>query len=284
MTCNGLFKNEPTKIVDGLRYYSLPDSDYNQNYEKISADHLSASDLTDSNPWISEQQWSKMESSTLALVRQYASMGDKRSCRILDVGVGTGRLLSLIRNALPDIKLDAYGMDISENYLRKCIGKGLTVVYSRIEDMPFSDGVFDIVTCTDVLEHVLDLNCCVQKLLDVVRPGGQLIIRVPNREDLAPYLSCDYPYGYAHLRSFDEYALRLLFTKIFRTEVKEVTPGLMWQSSSLLKYRMPIPGYERMFRLVLKVVKGLSEAWYENLIRKTYYPLEINIVVQKSVV
>ena len=284
MTSRNLFKNEPVKIVDGLQYYSQPDTDYNKNYEKISADHLAASASDDSNPWISEEQWSQMESSTLALVKKYVIGGEKDTCSILDVGVGIGRLLSLVRSELPGTALETYGMDISESYLRKCIGKGLTVVYSRIEDMPFSDGAFDIVICTDVLEHVLDLNFCVKKLLDVVRPGGYLIIRVPNREDLAPYLSTEYPYGYAHLRSFEENSLRLLFTKIFGAEVREVVPGLIWQSSSLLKYRIPIRGYERVLGLILKAIKSISPPSYRNLVAMAYYPLEINIVVQKPAV
>lgn len=284
MTRKGLFKSEPVKIVDGLHYYSQPDTDYNKNYEKISADHLAASDSDDANPWISEEQWSQMESSTLSLVKKYVIEGGGGNCCILDVGVGIGRLLSLIKGALPGAALETYGMDISESYLRKCIDKGLTVIYSRIEDMPFSDNTFDIVTCTDVLEHVLDLNFCVKKLLDVVRPGGYLIIRVPNREDLSPYLSSGYPYGYAHLRSFEENSLRLLFTKIFGAEVREVVPGLIWPSSSLLKYRIPIRGCERVLGLLLKLIKRISLRNYMNFVAMVYFPLEINIVVQKPVV
>ena len=52
--------------------------------------------------------------------------------------------------------------------------------------MPYSDESFDVILCTDVLEHVIDLNLCVAKILSVLKKGGLLIIRVPNREDLQP--------------------------------------------------------------------------------------------------
>lgn len=41
-----------------------------------------------------------------------------------------------------------------------------------ITDMPFQDGEFDIVMCTEVLEHVKDPQAAVKELVRVLRPGG----------------------------------------------------------------------------------------------------------------
>ena len=54
--------------------------------------------------------------------------------------------------------------------------------------MPYEDGFFDAIVACDVLEHVIDLNECCRQILRVLKPGGVLIVRVPFKEDLSPYL------------------------------------------------------------------------------------------------
>ncbi|MFX8075194.1 class I SAM-dependent methyltransferase, partial [Acinetobacter baumannii] len=79
------------------------------------------------------------------------------------------------------------GIDISLDYLRRAREAGISVCFSRIEDMPYKDGFFDAIVCTDVLEHVLDLNYCTAQILRVLRPGGVLILRVPHNDLLEVY-------------------------------------------------------------------------------------------------
>jgi len=49
--------------------------------------------------------------------------------------------------------------------------------------------------------------------------NGNIIIRVPYRENIEPSSHPDYPYHMAHLRNFDEYSLCLFFEKIFEAKV-----------------------------------------------------------------
>jgi SAM-dependent methyltransferase len=105
--------------------------------------------------------------------------------------------------------------------------------------MPFLDNTFDMVVTTDVLEHVIDLNYCCQQILRVLRPGGTLIIRVPNLEDLSGYLDKNIPYEYVHLRNFDLYGLRLLFEKIFHcTYLDHLYVAPVLSAVSRLKVRL----------------------------------------------
>src|SRR4029078_9982758 len=92
--------------------------------------------------------------------------------------------------------------------------QGIEVCYSRIEDMPYTENTFDVITCTDVLEHVLDLNLCCSKILSVLKPGGVFIARVPVHEDLRRYLAPDFPYEFVHVRGFTEASLQLFFSRI----------------------------------------------------------------------
>lgn len=198
-----LFKRPPIVFRDGIPVFSAEDR-YVENYKKIAADHVASIKTGHSNPFIGEELWQTLEQSTRELIIKYAKPGD----RLLDVGVGLGRLLG------PLMQFERHGIDISLDYLDIARQTGIEVAFSRIEDMPYADHSFDVITVSDVLEHVLDLHFCTREILRVLKPGGTLVVRVPFKEDLRPYLSEDLPYEFIHLRTFDEASLRLHFGKI----------------------------------------------------------------------
>jgi ubiquinone/menaquinone biosynthesis C-methylase UbiE len=126
---------------------------------------------------------------------------------------------------------ERYGCDFNAEYLEVAASRGITVTQCDLEAMPYANDEFDLVVTTDVLEHVLDLNRVIWELLRVLRPGGHLIIRSPDNEDLTGYLAPDYPYRYAHLRRFDEASFRLLLSRVFGLEVvhAERIFGTAWE-------------------------------------------------------
>jgi len=274
---NDCYKIPALAIEDGIPIFSQTDF-YIENYDKISYDHVSAITSDSENPWITEKVWNEMEVGTLQLVLKYLEGNSNK--RILDVGVGMGRLLGKIKEDYPG-QLELYGVDISSHYLRLAHSKGLNVAMVKNEDMPYKNEYFDMITCTDVLEHVEDLNLCVRKIIDCLKPGGIFIVRVPNREDLSSYLNPDYPYDLAHVRGFDEYSLELLFTRIFRQELLEKAPGLLIVNAALIKYKLPFKGYHFLVINWLRMLKKMSNKWHDWTIEKLYYPTEINMVLRK---
>jgi len=256
-------------------------NEYVRNYERLARDHMEAQRRTGQNPWIEECLWLEMETSTADLIRKYAAP----SQRILDVGVGLGRLLEGFSN------LDRYGVDISFDYLRVAQEKGIRVCYALIEDMPYVEKFFDIVVCTDVLEHVLDLNLACCKILSVLKDDGTLIVRVPYREELKPYLDESLAYEYAHFRNFDEHSLRLLFEKIFGCRVVETV--FTGYSAAGLRLRYKLPGPLRgsvksmprvastVIRPIKKALKGINSCLPQGIRKILCYPTEIIVVVKK---
>lgn len=55
------------------------------------------------------------------------------------------------------------------------------VVNGDALDLPFPDGCFDRIICSEVLEHIWDDVRAVQQLVRVLRPGGRLAVTVPTR-------------------------------------------------------------------------------------------------------
>lgn len=267
---NDCYTRAPLSIEDGVPIFSETDF-YVENYDRIADDHLMHFEATGHNPFMREDHWEEIEKSTEVLINKYAP---HPGVKILDVGVGMGRLLERFP------KLSRFGMDISRGYLKYAQKKGIEVCMSRIEDMPYMDGCFDIVVTTDVLEHVLDLNVALSKIMRVLKEGGVLIVRVPYKEDLKGYLHPDYPYDLVHLRNFDENNLRILFEKIFNVEVLEWT--LAGYKSGRLKVGAGVRCYAGITRRLLNIVRRLDGGTYSYLARRLLEPTEINMVIRNA--
>ena len=265
-----VYKLAPIRVVGDIPVFSDTDF-YVENYDKISGDHLKILEEDGRNPFMGESHWLEVEDSTEKLVNKYL----KPDGKILDVGVGLGRLLGRIQNA------ERYGMDISLGYLNKTKEKGIDVCMAKVEDMPYVENQFDLVVSTDVLEHVIDENLALKKMLSVIKPGGILVIRVPYKENLKPYTLEEYPYHLAHLRTFDEWSLHLLLNKIFGCEPLEHTvsgyisgpikPAIL--SSKILCYLTA--------RIERFLAKTKNARWIMKASKCRRNPAEINFVVKK---
>ena len=108
-------------------------------------------------------------------VERICSSHDNPNPRILDVGCGTGANLKML-----GLYGQAEGVDISEQAVEFCRQRGLGgVKLGAIEELPFEDQSFDIVTALDVIEHLDDDAAGLQEMRRVLRPGGTLLLFVP---------------------------------------------------------------------------------------------------------
>jgi ubiquinone/menaquinone biosynthesis C-methylase UbiE len=203
----------PVREADGtggVSEFALLES-YMENYEQIARDHVAHWRATGLNPWQMSSEVDANEQAVVDAVRRHVAPG----VRVLDVGCGMGDLMVRLRE-----NYDVQGCDIAAAYLEVTGERGLDVVHARIEKMPYKAKSFDCVIASDVLEHVLDLNAAIRELLRVLRPGGVLIIRVPNEETFTAE-SDKHHYRFTHLRRFDEFSLRLFLNRVFELEILE---------------------------------------------------------------
>lgn len=94
---------------------------------------------------------------------------------ILDVGCGTGVTgLSFSREG------KVFGVDSSALAVDFAHRRGLPRIAQSVgEGLPFKSGQFDLITSSDVLEHIEDDEAVLAEMARVARPGGLLVIVVP---------------------------------------------------------------------------------------------------------
>jgi len=172
----------------------------------------------------------------------------KRFCgqegALMDIGAGTG---DFVKHA-QDRGWEAYGVEPNEAARERAHGKGVPV-YSRITVQ--QEAIYDAITLWHVLEHLPDLDQEIRTISTTLKPGGWLILAVPNYKSLdAKYYKSDWA-AYdvpRHLWHFSRSSIKRLFgTKGY--ELRAVKPlwldafYISWLSETYRKNRLaPLSG------------------------------------------
>jgi malonyl-CoA O-methyltransferase len=96
---------------------------------------------------------------------------------ILDIGCGTGQLLSSLNRQYPHSRL--YGLDLAYNMTRSAaerLGPCAELVNGDAEHLPFRDGAFDLVVSTSTLQWIENLDAFFQQSYRVLHTNGLLSI------------------------------------------------------------------------------------------------------------
>lgn len=80
----------------------------------------------------------------------------------------------------------AFGVEIFDAQARQAEARGLTVARLDLEDamFPWADGSMDVVVSNQVFEHLKNVWRPMSEILRVLRPGGWLVLSVPNLTSL----------------------------------------------------------------------------------------------------
>jgi SAM-dependent methyltransferase len=125
------------------------------------------------------------------LTARYERMGLQPGDKVLDLGCGFGRhAFEAARRGASVVALDA-GRDevegVAATFAAMVEAGELTegslhanVVQGDALHLPFPDGAFDRVICSEVLEHIPDDLAAMAELTRVLRPGGTMAITVPR--------------------------------------------------------------------------------------------------------
>jgi 2-polyprenyl-6-hydroxyphenyl methylase/3-demethylubiquinone-9 3-methyltransferase len=104
--------------------------------------------------------------------------------RVLDIGCGGG----ILSEAMARLGAAVTGIDLSDKPLKVAqlhlLESGLAVEYLKVsaEELAIkTPGVYDVVTCMELLEHVPDPASTVAACAQLVKPGGRVFFSTINR-------------------------------------------------------------------------------------------------------
>jgi len=108
-----------------------------------------------------------------------AELGDlPPNSPILEVGCGDASFTKELARYSPDVTaIDISAAQIAENNQRFAGIKFLQ--HDVAEPFPFADATFEVVWCSEVLEHLFDPAFALREMHRIMKPGGRLLVTVP---------------------------------------------------------------------------------------------------------
>jgi 2-polyprenyl-3-methyl-5-hydroxy-6-metoxy-1,4-benzoquinol methylase len=118
----------------------------------------------------------------LSLVREHA----RSALQVLEVGCGQGALLKRLELELPAAVV--HGADVSPESLSRSreLGSRAELFQLDLAALDFDAahaqrfGHFDLIICSEVLEHLADDHQALERIARLLAPGGHLIVTVPS--------------------------------------------------------------------------------------------------------
>ena len=97
--------------------------------------------------------------------------------KVLDIGCGSGLNSKQIRA----LGHSVIGVDISKEAIRKYVQHGFLGCQMDLEKgLGFEAEQFDIVFCSEVIEHLVNYEILMKEIYRILRFGGRLILSTPN--------------------------------------------------------------------------------------------------------
>ena len=168
-TDEGLIDNDVViyPMINGA-YRIVNDDNYTSNFgfqwnrfSEIQIDRTSNLDIS-KDRFFAETGWDKE---------------DLSGKNILEVGSGAGRFTQILLG-FPGAKIYSvdYSSAVESNFINNGPNDRLSLFRASIYEMPFAKSQFDKVICMGVLQHTPDVEKSVQSLIEMVKPGGELVV------------------------------------------------------------------------------------------------------------
>jgi SAM-dependent methyltransferase len=155
----------------------------------------------------------------LRVISKYKSGGS-----VLDIGCSSGGFLGYFRGGAWKL----YGIEPSSATAERArANTGAEVFMGDVLEANYPPESFDLITCTDVLEHLFEPRQVIQKVYSWLKPRGIFYVFVPNIMSWEARVFGSYWYGLdlpRHVQHFSRNSLSVIGASAGLQEVAIVTP------------------------------------------------------------
>lgn len=157
------------------------------------------------------------------VVEELSNVVKDRGQKILDLGCGNAIYFQLFNHPT------TYGIDLSIGKLKRA-KKFLNSICAGATNLPFKNEMFDVVLCSEVIEHLFEPKKCLNEMFRVLKKGGFAIITFPNTGALQKRLALlffgrskgiNYHFNKEHIRFFAEKDMKYLL-KPYNVKIKKI--------------------------------------------------------------
>lgn len=111
-----------------------------------------------------------------AAVRAAKKAGVRHGAKHLDIGAAAGQLIGKYR---AEFGAESFACDYTDT-LMELPDQKVDIADLNVEKLPYADNAFDVVTATEIIEHLENPREFLRDIARVLKPGGLCVISTPN--------------------------------------------------------------------------------------------------------
>ncbi|MCX7638982.1 MAG: class I SAM-dependent methyltransferase [Pyrinomonadaceae bacterium] len=188
----------------------LPRLDESENYDSY---------YTEANLKVPEFIYKRLSD----LVESFSSY--RQTNRWLDIGFGAGALMQVAA----ELGWDVYGIEVSKSAVEQAKNLGFKVFHGELHEANYEDGFFDVVTASEILEHLYEPQKLLNEVHRVLRPGGLFWATTPSSRGITPrFLGIDWTVVSPpeHLQIFSKRGVLIMLKNAGFTKIRLQTHGV----------------------------------------------------------
>lgn len=107
--------------------------------------------------------------------------GFRETNRLLDVGFGSGIVLEVAKK----LGWEVFGQEVSAPAVEKAKINGFEVFQGELSNAGFPSDYFDVITCSEIIEHVASPQVLLNEVSRILRPGGMFWATTPSARGIS---------------------------------------------------------------------------------------------------
>lgn len=129
--------------------------------------------------------------------------------KTLDVACGSGDLLKMNKELI-------YGIDLNKTMVTSLQNENCLVSFASVIDIPFEDDFFDVINCSNIIEHLnpKDAYKMFLEMKRVLKSGGNIIFKTPMPKTIWN--------SFGHIRPYTPQSIKKLFRDVSLEEFDSI--------------------------------------------------------------